>query len=207
MPYLVEVIRKDELSTSTWPGGITTQLAIYPKDSDYKARNFKWRLSSARVDIEESTFTSLPGIYRHILIIDGEMTLMHEGHHTILLKPFEQDSFSGGWTTKSKGRARDFNMMLSQDCKGEMEAIFVGKGMSVEAASTASGTGFMNSAQGFYCAVGNAKILINRAEVYVLNEGDFVLINYKECEGCVSIRLESIGGNDAVIIRAEILCL
>lgn len=197
MSYSVEIIRKDEQSTSNWSGGTTTQLAIYPRTADYKAHNFKWRLSSARVDIEESIFTSLPGIYRHIMIIDGEMTLMHEGHHTILLKPFEQDSFSGGWTTKSIGRARDFNLMLSQDCKGELEAIFVGKGVSIDA-------GPINSTQGFYCAVGNVKLIISEEKAYVLNEGDLMVIDYVESIEYADIRLEPISGEDAVTIRAGI---
>ena len=204
MSYSVEIIRKNDQSTSTWSGGTTTQLAIYPRTSDYKALNFKWRLSSARVDIEESTFTSLPGIYRHIMIIAGKMTIIHEGHHSISLKPFEQDSFSGGWTTKSIGRARDFNLMLDQGCKGYLEAMFVGKGADIAAAAITPDRCSINSTQGFYCAVGNAKILVDGEEAYFLNEGDLIMIHYEESQECVSIRLEGNSHDDAVIIRAGI---
>lgn len=204
MSYSVEVIRKADQSTSTWSGGTTTQLAIYPKASDYKERNFKWRLSSARVEVEESTFTSLPGIYRHIMIIEGEMTIMHEGHHTTLLKPFLQDSFSGGWTTRSIGSARDFNLMLSGECKGELEAIFVKNDIYIDATATIPDKGCVNTTQGFYCAAGSAKITINSEEEYVLNEGDLITINYSISEESADISLAGIDSSDTVVIRAGI---
>lgn len=204
MSYSVEIIRKDEQSTSNWSGGTTTQIAIYPDTSDYKARDFIWRLSSARVDIEESTFTSLPAIYRHIMIIEGEMTLMHEGHHTILLKPFEKDSFSGGWTTRSIGRARDFNLMLNHGCKGELEAMIARKGMSIDASAVTPDESLANASQGFYCAAGKVKILVNGENAYELNEGDLIMINYPGKEQCADIRIEGIGMESGVIIRAGI---
>lgn len=204
MSYSVEIIRRDDQSTSTWSGGTTTQLAIYPETSDYKARNFKWRLSSALVEIEESTFTSLPGIFRHIMIIEGEMTLIHEGHHTVLLKPFMKDSFNGGWTTRSLGCARDFNLMLSQACKGELEAIYVKKALSIDAAAIIPDIACTNVTQGFYCAVGSVELLINGVESYILNEGDLIMVNYSVGGQYINIGLEDIAGGDAVVIRAGI---
>jgi hypothetical protein len=204
MSYSVEVIRKDDQSTSTWSGGTTTQLAIYPAIAEYKARNFKWRLSSAGVEVAESTFTSLPGIYRHIMIIDGEMTIIHEGHHTTLLKPFMQDSFSGGWTTRSIGCARDFNLMLSEECKGELEAIFVKNDIYIDAMEIIPDKKCMNITQGFYSAVGCAKMIINGAVEYALNEGDLIMINYTIKEQAVDIRLEAMDSKDMVMIRAGI---
>ena len=89
----IRIIRKKEHHTDVWAGGTTTQLAIWPPDADYKLRNFKWRMSSARVDSEESTFTVLPGIHRLIMILEGHVRLIHEGHHEITLDAFEQDIF------------------------------------------------------------------------------------------------------------------
>ncbi len=204
MPYTVEIIRKEEQSTSTWSGGTTTQLAIYPKDSEYKAQNFMWRLSSANVDVEESTFTSLPGIWRHIMIIDGEMALQHEGHHSTLLKPYEQDSFNGGWTTKSIGRAKDFNLMLSKGCKGELEAIFVGKGLQIGTAVYLPDTDLMNSADVFYCAAGDISITLNDNQTYGLYQGDLMLLYAMKSEKSTNIDVKGSSQSDAVVIRAKI---
>ncbi|SDK12142.1 HutD family protein [Natronincola ferrireducens] len=104
MTYEIELIKKHQLQTNRWSGGTTTQLAIYPKDAIYSNEgNFTWRLSSARVEVEESVFTPLPNIQRVLMIIEGELLLQHQGHHKSILKPFDQDRFSGSWTTKSVG--------------------------------------------------------------------------------------------------------
>ncbi|HYE81144.1 MAG TPA: HutD family protein [Clostridia bacterium] len=204
MSYSVEMIRRDEQSTSAWSGGTTTQLAIYPKNSEYKARNFKWRLSSAHVDIEESTFTSLPEIWRHIMIIDGEMKLLHEGHHSILLRPFEQDSFSGGWTTKSIGRATDFNLMLGQGCKGGLEAVFAEGESNVGPAANQPDNDIINITDAFYCASGSVIMSINKDEAYDLREGDLLLVNRQKSCVLSDMGTSFRSNGAAVIIRAWI---
>ena len=42
---MIEIIKSDAFKESKWSGGITTQLYIYPKDSDYQKRNFNFRIS------------------------------------------------------------------------------------------------------------------------------------------------------------------
>jgi environmental stress-induced protein Ves len=204
MDNSIEIIRKEAQSTSTWSGGTTTQLAIYPESSDYKMRNFLWRLSSARVDIEESTFTSLPGIWRHIMIIEGEMKLMHEGHHSILLKPFEQDSFSGDWVTKSRGQVRDFNLMLAQGCKGRLEAVRIDKAVNINLALDPPDTGYMNSADAFYCAAGEVSMKIEGYGLYALYAGDLLIVRSTESKGHEAADIKCTNCDDAVIIRAGI---
>src|SRR5579875_3661463 len=109
MSAAIQLIRRGEQTTNTWSGGTTTEIAIYPNNSEYGKRNFLWRLSTATVDVEESLFTPLPGISRILMVTEGTMTLQHEGHHSVHLAPFEQDKFEGAWTTRCMGRGRDFN--------------------------------------------------------------------------------------------------
>lgn len=123
MEYEIKVIRKNEHKISEWSGGTTTQLYIYPEESEYNKRNFLFRISSAKVKVEESLFTHLPGIDREIMILEGELELNHEGHHNIKLKKFEKDSFKGDWTTRSYGKVTDFNLMTNKECKGTLEHI------------------------------------------------------------------------------------
>lgn len=204
MAYTVCLIPKEKQKTSTWSGGTTTELAIYPTASEYKARNFKWRLSSARVEIEESTFTSLPEIWRHIMIIEGEMELQHEGQHKALLKPFEQDSFSGGWVTRSRGKCTDFNLMLGEGCKGKLQAIFPAKDRSVEAYIHTPDIAYAGSADAYYCAAGEAKITTDRGDSYNLCQGDLMLLCSQEAAECGKILLQSTSRVEAAIIRAKI---
>lgn len=111
---MMHIIRKDMQTTTTWSSGTTTELAIYPADAKYTKHNFKWRISTATVNNETSIFTMLPGIWRILMVVEGDLSLEHTGHHNVHLAPFEQDQFSGEWETKSRGKATDFNVMLTE---------------------------------------------------------------------------------------------
>lgn len=206
MSYIVEMIPKEKQTASSWSGGKTTELAIFPRESEYKKRNFKWRLSSATVETEESTFTSLPGISRHLMILEGEMELKHEGHYSILLKPYEQDSFSGDWTSRSIGKARDFNLMLAEGCEGSLEAINAGKGMSIEVLLCPENvaTEAVNYAAALYCAAGEVNISVDRAEIYTLRQDDLMLLSFSTSDGDRAVMLEVNGQAASTIIAARI---
>ena len=123
MAYAVELVRREHQHVSTWSGGTTIEIAIFPANAVYSRGDFCWRISSARVDSVESEFTSLLGFWRLIMILEGNMTLEHEHHHSVRLEPFQQDAFAGDWATRSRGRARDFNIMLATGCTGRMQAV------------------------------------------------------------------------------------
>ncbi len=109
----IAILTPDHFLTSKWSGGSTTQLYIFPSGATYADRNFDLRISSAIVEVEQSTFTSLPGIQRKLMILEGEIRITHQGQYTKLLKPFDVDTFSGDWKTTSLGRCTDFNVMTS----------------------------------------------------------------------------------------------
>ena len=117
----IKMYQKEDYPVSNWSGGKTTQLFIYPENSEYAKRNFLFRISSATVDCEHSEFTSLPGVDRVILPLKGNLHLFYEGHGEKVLAPYERDRFDGGWNTVSVGKATDFNLMLREGTKGEVE--------------------------------------------------------------------------------------
>lgn len=117
-----KVIRREELSVARWSGGTTTQLAIWPEDASYEDRNFTWRVSSARVESEESEFTYLPGVTRCLMVLEGELLLSHEGHYEISMERFSQDNFDGGWRSRSRGKVTDFNLMTT-DAEGRVQVV------------------------------------------------------------------------------------
>lgn len=112
---------KKNHTTTQWSGGQTTELYIYPENADYKTGNYLFRLSTATVEVEESTFTSLPGVDRTLMVLEGEMELEHKGHHSSLLGPLDSDLFKGDWITKSKGKCVDFNLMCKSGTQGEVK--------------------------------------------------------------------------------------
>ncbi|MFL0250273.1 HutD family protein [Clostridium neuense] len=174
MGYKIKIIKKDQYSISKWSGGQTTELYIYPENSKYKDRNFMWRISSATMDIEESTFTHLPGFARELMVIDGETTLEHEGKHKVTLRTFEKDSFMGDWTTKSFGKASDFNLMTSKDCSGSLEVFEVKDKLCIK---LENGENRFNVSQYFYPVGGSIEIQIKDDRFHV-EEKDLFLIDY-----------------------------
>ena len=116
-----------EAKVSKWSGGETIELFISPEEADFKSGDYDLRISVATVNLQESVYTKLPGVWRTLMLLEGNLELNHEGHHTSVLKPFEQDSFSGEWTTHSKGVVKNFNVMTKKG-KAVVEHRTVDKG-------------------------------------------------------------------------------
>lgn len=123
----IKLLTNDDYLTSVWSGGKTTQLYIYPEDAIYKELNFKFRISSATVELDKSEFTKLDGVHRFITPLNKELKLTHNHKDFVELKPFDVYEFEGGIDTTSFGTARDFNLMLANGAKGKLENIFVEK--------------------------------------------------------------------------------
>lgn len=116
----VTVLQPSDYNTSKWSGGSTTQLFILPQTATYADRNFDFRISSAKVEVAESTFTPLPTINRKLMVLEGEITVTHENHHKKTLKQFDTDAFSGDWKTTTIGTCTDFNLMTRSGLNSEL---------------------------------------------------------------------------------------
>jgi environmental stress-induced protein Ves len=114
----IKLIEKHQFQTSSWSGGTTTQLYISPPHATYTECNFDFRVSSAEVELDESTFTTLPGIDRKLMILAGEINITHNEHDSKHLKQYDIDAFKGDWHTTAIGRCTDFNVMT----KGNLES-------------------------------------------------------------------------------------
>jgi environmental stress-induced protein Ves len=99
---------------------MATELTTYPLNSDYASKNFLWRLGIAKIDIPESTFSSLPKVSRKFMVIEGKIFLDHENNYKKLLNAFEKDDFMGDWKTKTYGKASVFNLMTRENYNGEL---------------------------------------------------------------------------------------
>lgn len=118
-----EIVRENNKIRSVWSGGTTTQLYIYPSDNLYTDRDFDLRISSAVIEVEESDFTPLKGYSRIIMVLEGELEIIHKNQYSKFLNRFDTDSFSGDWETSSKGKVIDFNLMMGEKVSGTMKAI------------------------------------------------------------------------------------
>lgn len=124
-------ISSEEFKINTWSGGTTTQLFIYPPTTNYQQQNFNFRLSSATVEIEESTFTLLPRVSRKLMILEGNITINHKNHYSKQLKKWDIDSFEGNWETSSIGKCTDFNLMTTGNTSSDLSFLKLGKGKNI----------------------------------------------------------------------------
>lgn len=188
----IKIIRSNELNTTKWDGGTTTQLFIFPETAEYSKRNFQFRLSTATVKIERSSFTSLPGFSRKLMVLDGEITLIHYDHYTAQLKRFEMDSFEGDWKTSCIGRCTDFNLMTAGKISGQLSAIKVKVEQDFSCQINDYSDWFF-----VYVYTGCIEININH-EISKLNKGDFLVISQPnkriiEMKGTAELIISEIG--------------
>jgi environmental stress-induced protein Ves len=202
MGYNINILKKEDYKTSNWSGGRTTELLIFPSEAFYSERNFKWRLSSATVEAEKSTFTSLPGISRIIMVLKGELLLEHEGHHKSLLKGFQQDSFNGDWVTNSYGKVTDFNLMMAEGCKGTIEPITINAGKNLELILENKEADQLTEV--FYLAEGEIQVLTKENTGFILLQGDSICISAAFCEEDIYLKLINNSKEEVNLIRSTI---
>lgn len=183
-----EIISSRQYQRNTWAHGETTQMMIYPMDADYSKREFVWRVSSATVTSEQSTFTPLFGIKRWIMPFDHELLLKHSNNgkplYQISLKPYETHCFRGDWETESIGKARDFNLMFKENAYGLMKSLQMLEcekkrleGCFPEAFDERIPLVSNQWTLGLYSREGDFSIKIEEAEV-VCHSEDLLLIHY-----------------------------
>ena len=68
-----------DFKTTRWAGGSTCELYLYPETGSYERRDFLFRLSSASIEQDGAPFTPLPGVVRHLLLLEGTLQLQKAG--------------------------------------------------------------------------------------------------------------------------------
>ena len=188
---MIRKLTKDDYKVSTWSGGTTAQLAIYPETEEYADRNFLWRISSATVDLPESDYTALPDYDRFITPLNGQMILTHDGGSETDVKPLTIHEVDGAAATHCVGVCTDFNLMLRKEkAQGFMQAVTLDSenGILIEPLTK-------EQTMLFYVVSGTA-FLKDEDDVIELCAGESVLITDEEYE----YLLES--DDSAVVIAA-----
>ncbi len=112
MPTLV--VAATDFVTSRWDGGSTTQLMIAPKGSSLAARDFDFRISCARVE-QSGPFSDFSGYDRLLLILNGQLSLIHNGNTFTLSDESEAWHFAGAErvdATLLSHHVDDFNLFV-----------------------------------------------------------------------------------------------
>jgi environmental stress-induced protein Ves len=197
----IELIRKSQQNCATWSGGTTTQLFIYPRNETYSNLQFDFRISTATVEVETSTFTQLPGVRRTLIALDGTIELQHQHHHAKQLQKFDIDEFMGDWQTNSIGKCTDLNLMCRGNANGQMF------GHSLASNTNQTYPIPQNSMSFLYCVTGQLTISIHSSLADTNNftetitTKDFLVINDKYC---TEITLKASKLSDFVLIHVDI---
>lgn len=122
----ITVIDPNTRRTTTWSGGLTQELFLYPQDGSYAERRFQFRISSATVALPESHFTPLPGVTRYLTPLSDGFYLKINGTRWQYLSNGHVLCFSGGDDVYARGTGRDLNLML-KGAHGEMRVLPAGE--------------------------------------------------------------------------------
>ncbi len=189
----LSIIKSDSFITSKWSGGSTTELFIFPQTSNYQHRDFLFRLSTAKVEVEKSTFTSLPGVSRQLMILSGGIAISHKGKYTKQLNKFDIEEFEGDWETTSVGICTDFNLMTKGTTRGNLRALQIEKEKRINLKICTNPDWLF-----IYIFSGEVKANISN-ENYSLQRGDLLVLNEFSFQS-----LEIIGLENSEIVIAEI---
>lgn len=188
----IKVISSKEQKTSEWSGGNTTELFIYPENGCYQTRDFKYRISTAVCKDAHSVFTHLPDVKRELLVLEGDVTLTHNGEKKIHLREGDIDIFSGGDVTESDGMCIDFNLMVTGNHKGKLSYLKLPSAMS-ESLNVEEGI------TGIYLYQGRLELEYGKGRKNIM-EKDFVMINADETE---KVKLLSCNNCKIAIVKME----
>jgi uncharacterized protein len=167
-----QLIKAKQLLPAKWAGGTTTQLAIYPEGTEYSKFNFIFRMSYATVEVPSSTFTFMPGVTRHLMILEGALKIDHTGRYKKNLVPFDKDIFDGEWPTSAEGMVKDFNLMTRNGAAGNLHSAKISQGKIFDYHLNEK----VNYA-GIYFQKGSANINVNNDSL-LLEHGDFLFLEF-----------------------------
>jgi environmental stress-induced protein Ves len=120
-----KIIKKKDFVTTTWAGGETTQLAIYPEDAIFSEKDFLWRVSSATFTSTQSKFSDFSGYQRYILPLEGKLSVFHKRLYNRELDKYEVEYFDGSWSTFSENTldCRDYNFIIRNGSLAKMQIL------------------------------------------------------------------------------------
>lgn len=193
------LIRKDDVITSKWAGGESSQYFIYPLNSSYADRNFSFRLSMAEsYSEEEAKYSNLENYTRHLIMLEGKAHVFHKDHYDLLMEPYKHiDVFDGGWESSAAGKVTDFNMMLSKDFHGKMTVVENDGILKNEFCREYNKTFDFNA---FYCGKGEAVFEVSTGEKIEISEGDMAILENVENDVEINVVLK-----ESMLVRMDIL--
>ena len=98
------------MKKTTWSGGDSEQIYIFPENIDFEAGNFAYRFSLSSINDEKTEFTFMEDIARIFMAIDP-FRLEIDGHG-YKMTPRETINFKSNQKVICEGKGKAFNVMI-----------------------------------------------------------------------------------------------
>ena len=198
----ITIIRREEQECSRWPGGIMTQLAVWPQNAGDKA---VWRMDAVDVETTEAAFTVPPGMLQHIMPLEEGMTLARGTEKPISLGAFETARIDGGKETlfRVPGQSKAFSLTVCPPYSGHHGWIC----SDVESLSHPASPSL--SFEGIYTLSEEVKLVITATPgvasySITLRRKDFLLIAHKNTEHTIQVlRHKGTGDHGVLCVTAD----
>lgn len=177
----------------SWTGSLSTELFIYPAESSYASQNFLFRISTATVQIETSTFTIFKAYQRLLMVLEGQILLQHDHNDAFALKPLEPHLFSGNSHTISKGFCTDFNIIFKPELSVNLNAYVLNR-------ESHSFTLLANRQYFLYVFSGNADLIAPKKS-HLISAKSLVHIKTEETNTTVMLSAKE---DNSILILVEI---
>lgn len=186
----ITIINEKDIIVSKWAGGESRQYYIYPIESSYTLRNFMFRVSMATSYSEdESKYTNLENITRHLVMLEGTAHVFHKNHYDIIMNPYEYiDVFDGGWDSSASGKVVDFNLMTSKNVTASMSVMDKSNVIALDKES------INKNWQMFFCGYGSANFELSNSESINIFQNDLIIFEDVDCD--IKVQL-----NDSKLIK------
>ena len=197
----IEIIGADHAAPAVWAGGSVREFRVWPEEASVSSREFEFCISSATVETEESAFSDYSGYERVIVPLDGKMELTHDGADKVLLERYQPYAFDGGARTRSRGKVKDFNVIMQKDrCSGNVFVVSLPPGGAIH-----SGTGGgERRTEFFYCAEGGFWPDCGMPDQVPVGEGGVLVIDRTVFrERCICINR---GSGLCVVVAGAVFC-
>ncbi len=188
----IQIVPAAKHPISNWAGGTTTQLFIYPMESTLQNRDFDFRISSAKVEQEESNFSLFEGYRRQLLILEGQIEIYHENQYKKILKKLDVDEFSGDWKTSAKGKCIDFNIITSKEYQSSVASHQLQKDEVLQ--NQIKSDWFF-----IYTYKGSISVDISESNL-MLNEGDLLVVSKQKGK---EFKLEGVEGGELIVVELK----
>lgn len=194
------VIHAGDVIRKKWSGGVSSQYYIYPEGADRSTGEYAFIVTSATVELEESTFSDYTGFDRVIMSITNPYTLIHNEDEVCRLQPFEPHAFTGEETTRSEGVYTDCNLIMKRgkSC-GDMSSILLSAGSSFYGPQGTGGG--KHCVWTLLCCAGSF-VCRSGGETETVGTGDMLVLD--DAAGRASWQCENSGGEDCRIVLCRV---